>query len=749
MRRRKRKIIALVLIVLLILAGIALWNRGKVPQWIVSQMKPLIIDTIVKYLPVEVVKINFVTRWMNLFRGQVPELQLDLKYQEYVLSLKGDLHIERNRENDLIRIKYMPTVIVDMEGQSSPSDPLNLELTTELDFMSQSIKRLIAKAKASRWQWKQVGLQSRSFDAFVETDLQHYQSKIEVENISLSERIVISHLALNSKGTFQNLETHIELGALEWSDEEVENAIRIEKIVTSVAARLPSIEMNLQAISGEFVFGDAYIEAPLDQFSIVLGTTLEGDSIKSLNVDLFLYQNKRGLHLKPTFVPALKLSQPQLDKTLYKIPWKLDYVPASSVYRSVKPVLSALPMMGGLNISAGGISGYGAVGVRVDREYRLKFETWESFLNFKDISLHHKDLQLKVEKFNSTIPISKVKTTQANFQIEKIWFRRLGGELKPMPVIIQPKQNSLSLDLPKGIPVSFPALPIKTAAIKGSIDTQDFQSKNFKAKTSLELRPTSILPIAQSLCLPTKYIPPSFIQATFRSVDWDGRSIRIEGQAAVKIFDGQLSIDKIRIYNLFSAVPETQFTSEWSGIRLDQLGKWLNFGEMDGVFVGYFRNVTFQKFLPTQYNLRAELKPLNHSKVILSPKAMKNFVLLFTGEDFEKKLPGIAQWMAFGWPSVMLGGYNIYFAGISIFSSDGSILLETLDPEDIIQSEKKHFILYGPRFKMPLRSKNYPLVLDAPAMASFVQHIKRRLASLKKNESEEKPNEKSSSCQPL
>ena len=124
---------------------------------------------------------------------------------------------------------------------------------------------------------------------------------------------------------------------------------------------------------------------------------------------------------------------------------------------------------------------------------------------------------------------------------------------------------------------------------------------------------------------------------------------------------------------------------------------------------------------------------------------MKNFTQLFTSQDVTQQIPGIMSWFSFGWPSDLIGGFNIKYAGISLYSSGGSILLETLDPKWVLKKERQHFLLYGNRFKILVNALSYPIVLDAPGMNQFVSHMYYQLIDLQdesaeKGESDESEN---------
>ena len=158
---------------------------------------------------------------------------------------------------------------------------------------------------------------------------------------------------------------------------------------------------------------------------------------------------------------------------------------------------------------------------------------------------------------------------------------------------------------------------------------------------------------------------------------------------------------------------------------------------MEGTLEGHWRDVVMQGTLPTQFDFLIQAKPLHsHSDIVFSPDAMKNVVRLFAGDDLQY-LPWYADWMAFGWPSRVLGGFDVLYAGISAFSRDGSILVETLDPKETSGKEQKHFFLYGPRFKMPLRTSRYPLIVDAPGMSNFIRQVVLQLNSLKETKNQD------------
>ena len=156
---------------------------------------------------------------------------------------------------------------------------------------------------------------------------------------------------------------------------------------------------------------------------------------------------------------------------------------------------------------------------------------------------------------------------------------------------------------------------------------------------------------------------------------------------------------------------------------------------MDGTLSAYAHDVVFQGWLPTQYDFKFQASPFSQTKIVFSPDAMKNLARLVASDAIDH-LPAFANWMAFGFPSRMLGGFDIWFVGISLFSRDGHILMEVLEPPDLpisVANEHKqnHYILYANRFTIPLKTSQYPVVVDATAVSNYVHSAALKLLKLR------------------
>jgi hypothetical protein len=313
-------------------------------------------------------------------------------------------------------------------------------------------------------------------------------------------------------------------------------------------------------------------------------------------------------------------------------------------------------------------------------------------------------------------------------EIPEIYFRHAKAKLGRVPFSAIPQNgHAFHLKIGEGenLPLEVPGIPFHLGTFSGALDLKpakgaEEEGPQYYLKTHLEVPPLGLERLSTPFCLP-KRLPPALLSVRFPKLELYNGTIDPEGTVRVNLFEGQITVDDIGLFDLFSEVPETDFNLDFKGIRLDQAGNWSALGEIDGFLEGYAHDVMIVSWLPTHFDLRMEAKPHDSAKIAFSPDALENFVRVVAGEDALESLPGIAKWFMFGWPARLNSGYDVDYAGISAFSQDGNILIETLDPPDPDKKNSgNHFILKGARFKMPLKSSHYPLIVDNTAMGGFV-----------------------------
>ena len=328
---------------------------------------------------------------------------------------------------------------------------------------------------------------------------------------------------------------------------------------------------------------------------------------------------------------------------------------------------------------------------------------------------------------------------QAEVSAREFDFEHFSSKLSK--TLIHWNEKEFTID---ALPLAVKDIPLSFGKISVTLEPE------FDLETSVVLKSVNFTPIANGFCLPVQRIPPMTVSGNFTNLQISKTIVDPTGKIEATLFDGKIDINDFGIFDLDTEVPETDFDLDWSGINLQKFGSWANFGEIQGTLEGQAHDIVMQGSLPTQYHFLINVAPTsNATRVDFSPEAMKNVVKIFTGADLDQQIPGIAGWMMFGWPSHVLGGYDVEYAGLKLTSENGHIVVETLDKPGIVELTGKHFVLYGTRFKMPLQSSTYPLIVDATAMSNFVHQLITQLHAIRhQKEANPHEDEPENACEP-
>lgn len=510
----------------------------------------------------------------------------------------------------------------------------------------------------------------------------------------------------------ESFESRIQFSArsVTWTDPaHDQHAVSVEHVELQAQHGLERTWARLQAKSGELLWDDLYRELPLSLAPV----ELRAQNLRKLGDPFDLTIGREG---HPRLVSTVR---PGSDAT-----WSVTRLPLEPLLRWAAPeTFEKLELKGGLLTTSGrvGLSAGARVESAQARIERLALRSESAGYAATGIRL-----QGSYDRRREAQP--------ATLSAEKVYYRHFSGALDPVAIEWTPESARIA----GALPLRIEGLPLTIGPSRVELEPE------LHVTSSLQLERAPLAAIARGFCLPLDRTPPGEATIRLSAVEAGPDYIDPTGQAYIDLFQGRVQLNEIGVYDLDTEVPEIDFDAEWSGIDLKAMSSWLRFGEILGTLEGHARNVVFQSTLPTQYQLLVQAKPLpGESFVEFSPDAMKNTVKLFTGENLDEQIPGIASWLMFGWPSRVFGGYDVHYAGIKVTSENGTIIVETLDPEKVVRETQKHFVLYGPRFKMPLRSANYPVFIDATAMANFVHQLTRTLKSIQeaKGESANEPPE--------
>ena len=698
------KIIALLSLVL----ALGLWIRWVQKTDALSRWQAGIIEAAISQiqgrLPFEIESVKVKKEWRELLSGRIASLEMVLRRGALRIFLRGpvDLAEQKLANETLMKVTYDPEVQAELgEGnRKRQAPPVQAHLNFEATRTFSELRSLELRTEPLKtWGLKPLGVQisrpllmARWKDALIHLEI----SADSVEwspPLSKSKTVLIGGLRLQAQTTAAELSNQLGLGR--WT-------------------------AQLAAKTGEVLWNDLYLDLPLQNLPLSLEVEL-GKRVGSLSL---------GVPTAPGQPVPLRL-ETEWDENLL-LDWKLTSatLPLPPLLAGLKKVSPTLFAFEGWEFRSGAAQVVGSGIVQLpDAQGLLK--TLRARLRLEDLSVRNAARGLALSRTNLGF-ISDLDSgiIQGELSIGDLRFKRLRGQLASTEFKATRKKEGQVYDIQFGqyleLPLRLEGIPLKMSSLQGRwlknpSKAEDAPTK-YQATGSLRLESTPLARILESFCVPTRYAPPAQVTAHFPKIEFTEESIDPTGQVRAELFDGFVEADELGLFDYLSPVPELDFSLRFKGIRLDLLGDWLQFGEMDGTLEGHALDVVFQSWLPTHYDARFEAKPRRHKDVVFSPDAMKNFARLAVSDGIDQ-LPGIVDWIAFGWPRRVLGGYDVDYVGIELLSDSGFIQVKTLDPPEIVAKERKHFVLYSDRFKMPLETARYPLIIHATAIGNYIRRM--------------------------
>jgi hypothetical protein len=648
--------------------------------WTYSQrerLQKLAIDRIIReiqpHLPVQIVAWSVDADWQSFRSGNLRRLDLTLREPRTGATAKLSGPLQVDLPGTTVKASYQGTLEV-----AHPQ----IHLSTDFDCSIEALS-----------DFKKLGIAPQAIE------FETKKTQITTPKIALQWGAA----NLRAEWTPEQATAKLNLDSLGWSD-----AFAAKKTtITWNWSAQKSLSSEIELSTPELLWGNLY----LDPKSIQLQTSTDL-SKEDLQTLAEIKVNDYGIFAEISARTSKLKSGNTLDSVSGQ--FKLHPLPISKIF----PKVLALPQAAQLQdweILSGTVEGSSPFQFPLSANHSLDSLVTRALTQLQGqiknlsgrslpLQADFAGLQARIQQETLTLQIDRIgykklwtqipvirwkwRDPQTNVAIQKITWNPIGLQLGPTQVLL--KESSLRTE------IQLPEIPLQTVAQSLCMDTKDFP-----------------------LHLQIQRAPLSVDQGNLRG------PIRLEADA----FDGKIIAQLNRGFEIDRAVPEWHGEVDIQDLELKKIGEWLGFGKMQGHLEGHIHQGVWAGTYPTRMDLEIRAVPSTGRDIVFSPEAMKNFVKLFAGDELDA-IPGIAQWMAFGWPSSIFGGYDVDYLGLQVESRDGVLAIRTLDPPEIFKREQKPYILYGPRFKMPLQVKQLPLITDATAMANFFTRLTRQIEGM-------------------
>ncbi|MEW6056922.1 MAG: hypothetical protein AB1540_09940 [Bdellovibrionota bacterium] len=289
--------------------------------------------------------------------------------------------------------------------------------------------------------------------------------------------------------------------------------------------------------------------------------------------------------------------------------------------------------------------------------------------------------------------------------------------------------------------------PIRQSVWGGIVDISNLYShigKDSELVAAVFGGPFKISEIQRDLCIfPNRPVSGS-LSFTYPQIVHDQDSLKLVGDLNLTVFNGTAHIGDLNLF-LKGKNPRLSFNLDWNDLDLHSIGQWTGIGDMRGSLDGLFSKANFALTplgpVPLSYELTVKGRERSGKKISFYGRAVDSILELLGSRKTEM------PWYAAGileitmlWRNLMPS--TVEYMGFKAVSNGDWTELSTFDPPDA----KKHYMLYGTTFTIPLETHGYyPVRLKSAAFQGWLWGMIEYFKGRFKNEASSGEKE----CKPL
>ncbi len=670
--------------------------KGRLKSWLQNRVIADQIRKLQPSLPFRVAKFEIGGDLDDLARGRLEGVAIRLERDGWSLDLKGTVTLAqvsgraRGAPSNGYEIRYSPLASVGVPRLGA-SPPFQVALWAQIDgerpFDLDRIERRLREfgvsaaptAPAGLWNWKALG----------------WESKDPSLSIHWSEGRLSLDAAISSLG---------------WSRDEEHTVSGPKGVRLSARGELAlspfqlGSQVSLTASAGdtEVLWGETYLDLPLSLAPLSIGARLRPELVPPFVAEV-------GWAMGPDRRPGLKGTLSPSKGAAWNVTWKMRELPLPDLLARVAPQVPALATaLTRFKITRGTLETEGSAQLDLGAPIDPTSIAAKGRVVVRDVSIRQGATWL-ASGISLSLPWDSLRGSKAaTLAVGNFRLRGLRGKLRPTEFSLlrdETRPDVYRLSLAQPLPLEVDDIPLAIGPIAGSL-----WKGGHRIATSLRAGPFPFSTIAKKLCLKLELMPSAELEASFENLEITEELIDPTGTLRVKAFGGEIVADDLAIFDPLSEVPELQFSAEIRSLQLEQLGKWLHFGKMNGVLAGYARDVVFQQWLPTHFDLELGGKPLpGELDMVFSAEAYCNFLQLISGTPVEEIFPGPLRWLICK-AANLKGGYDIRHSGVRLTNQDGWITILSTEAAEIRRRERMGFFVYGEQVRMPYKGKGSPII---------------------------------------
>ena len=164
------------------------------------------------------------------------------------------------------------------------------------------------------------------------------------------------------------------------------------------------------------------------------------------------------------------------------------------------------------------------------------------------------------------------------------------------------------------------------ALLDGGLEIDRFEmngigTPDFDLTLDAALSPISMKAFTQAMGWPAM---AGSISGTFSGLKYAANSLEMNGDIAIKVFNGTVTLHNLRIADLFSQYSILTTDIDIQGLDLEQLTDTFEFGRIEGSLNGSIRDLRLEDWRPAYFDARIETPDKDPRRHRISQKALNN-----------------------------------------------------------------------------------------------------------------------------
>ncbi|MBX9769313.1 MAG: hypothetical protein K2X47_18695, partial [Bdellovibrionales bacterium] len=579
----------------LLIGGVLLWQRSRLPEWIATQIKTTVNHEFLMGTKAELRDLRFEADFWSFLFGEDGQLSFQLTFGDLLVRGKGPIKI--HLAADKIQFQYTPEVSlrtlssdvalfdpaikVTVSGNIPTARPSESALGFQIDSTAISAPQFYINADFSgrataSTKDAQVQIQGKKFSL-------KFPSKDFLECTGFEAQ-------MQTRARFFSVEIRCREFLAQSADEATMLILKNQQVQFELDSQNLHGDLRVtfgdaEALVGPVMFQTDRLKADTMRFQFEIASGATGSAGAALQTNgLFHWGPLRVKVRSKQTDGALSASLDWTLKPLNLIP-VIDPVVEEIFKKKFKVSRAHVEGTGVFDIAAetSFVNLLGRALAQMKLKLSLDVESQKSQWRALGIGVALQSVKVRPEAGLPGKPIR----FQAALQVDDFGWRGVGGRLYPSQFQIQIGRiedlSKMTGTASGELKVAMKEIDARIAPLRLALTPSESGGQKLferlQMETALQASTESVSSLFEKVCLPWPTQWKTALNVDWKKIELKGGSLRLDGDTKIEVIGGKITTGPVTIENILSSARTTRFSTWIRGLQLRDLGAPINFGE--------------------------------------------------------------------------------------------------------------------------------------------------------------------------